>query len=233
MGPPDQNFQVEMDAMTTTHATPSGAGPRPGSRLPLVLLLLVGGMGSGALAPAPLTAQGGPLLSAEAQVRLAVQGLPNEFQASATVLGYRALGGALVELRRGAGAYICLADDPTDARFHAPCYHKDLEPFMKRGREIRAAGQGDRVDEIRYAEIEAGTLPMPKMAALYALNARPGDWDPTTGEIRVPSKTLVIYVPGATAESTGLSLQPKTGEPWLMSPGTPKAHIMFTETMGG
>lgn len=184
-------------------------------------------------APAPLAAQGGPLLPAEVQVRLAVQGLPQEFQASATVLGYRTLGGDLVELRRGAGAYVCLADDPTDARFHAPCYQKDLEPFMRRGREIRAAGQGDRVDEIRYAEVEAGTLSMPEVASLYAMNARPGDWDPATGEIRASSKTLVIYIPYATSESTGLSLEPKTGEPWLMSPGTPKAHIMFTATMGG
>ncbi len=219
--------------MMPTQRSPSPARPRPAS-LPGLALLLFGALPAVlASPPAPLAAQGGPLLPAEVQVRLAVQGLPEEFQASATVLGYRTVGGDLVELRRGNGAYVCLADDPTDARFHAPCYHKDLEPFMKRGREIRAAGQGDRVDEIRYAEIEAGTLPMPKMAALYTLNARPGDWDPASGEIRVPSKTLVIYVPGATAESTGLSLEPKTGEPWLMSPGTPKAHIMFTATMGG
>lgn len=201
---------------------------------PGLAALLVGALlAAVAHTPSPLVAQGGPLLPPEVQVRLAVQGLPDEFQASATVLGYRTIGGDLVELRRGDGAYICLADDPTDARFHAPCYQRDLEPFMRRGREIRAAGQGDRVDEIRYAEVEAGTLPMPEVASLYSLNARPGDWDPATGEIRESSKTLVIYIPYATSESTGLSLEPKTGEPWLMSPGTPKAHIMFTATMGG
>ena len=219
--------------MMPTHSSHSRSGPRSGSSSRRAALFLAGLLAVVGYTPAPLMAQGGVLLPPEVQVRLAVGGLPDEFQASATVLGYRTLGGDLVELRRGNGAYICLADDPTDARFHAPCYQRDLEPFMRRGREIRAAGQGDRVDEIRYAEVEAGTLPMPEVASLYALNARPGDWDPATGEIRASSKTLVIYIPYATSESTGLSLEPKTGEPWLMSPGTPKAHIMFTATMGG
>jgi hypothetical protein len=38
----------------------------------------------------------------------------------------------------------------------------------------------------------------------------------------------VIYVPGATTESLGLSSKPKRGEPWLMDAGTPGAHIMIT-----
>lgn len=182
----------------------------------------------------PVCAQApGPLLPEARQVELAVTALPEEFQASATVLGYRAVGGPLVELRRGDGPFICLADDPTDTRFHVPCYHRDLEPFMRRGREIRAAGQGDRVDAIRFAEIEAGTLPMPRMAALYSRNAAPGNWDPATGEIHRDSRLHVIYVPGATGESTGLPVRPRADGPWLMDPGTPKAHIMFTPDMGG
>ena len=186
------------------------------------------------LSPGALQAQSpGPVLPPEIQIRLAVTALPDEFQSSATVLGYRTAGGELVELRAGTGAFICLADDPTDDRFHVPCYQRDLEPFMLRGREIRAAGQGDRVDEIRYAEVEAGTLPMPAVASLYSRNARPEDWNPTTGEVRRSTRLFVIYVPYATGESTGLSIQPKTGEPWLMFPGTPKAHIMFAPDMGG
>lgn len=195
--------------------------------LPLLLL---------ALAPAPSLGQvTGPLLPEARQVELAVTALPPEFQESATVLGYREPGGELVQLRAGSGPFICLADDPSDTRFHVPCYHRDLEPFMRRGREIRATGVTgvDEIDAIRYAEIEAGTLPMPAMAALYSRNAAPGDWDPATGEVRTDSRLYVIYVPGATAESTGISPRPKAGEPWLMLPGTPKAHIMFTPNMGG
>jgi hypothetical protein len=186
------------------------------------------------LSAASVAAQAsGPLLPESRQVELAVSALPAEFQAGATVLGYRVAGGPLVELRRGDGPFICLADDPTDARFHVPCYHRDLEPFMRRGREIRAAGQGDRVDEIRYAEVEAGTLVMPSLAALYSRNARPGDWDPATGEVHRETRLFVVYVPFATPESTGLPANPRAGGPWLMDPGTPKAHIMFTPDMGG
>jgi hypothetical protein len=37
----------------------------------------------------------------------------------------------------------------------------------------------------------------------------------------------VIYLPFATAESTGLSLKASPGAPWLMYPGTAGAHIMI------
>ena len=205
--------------------------PAPGlPRVGLILALLA------PLASGSVAAQSpGPLLPESRQVELAVTALPEEFRESATVLGYREVGGPLVELREGGGAFVCLADDPSDGRFHVPCYHRDLEPFMRRGREIRATGvtSVDEIDAIRYAEIESGALPMPAMAALYSRNAAPGDWEPATGEVRSDSRLYVIYVPGATPESTGLSPRPKAGEPWLMLPGTPKAHIMFTPNMGG
>jgi hypothetical protein len=41
----------------------------------------------------------------------------------------------------------------------------------------------------------------------------------------------VIYMPGATTASTGISAQPRRDGPWLMSPGTPKAHVMMVGTM--
>jgi len=40
-----------------------------------------------------------------------------------------------------------------------------------------------------------------------------------------------VYMPFATAASTGLPDQPNMNGPWLMDAGTPKAHIMFTATM--
>lgn len=206
---------------------PGGRRSGPYGMGPALLVALA------AVTPGVEAQAAGPLLPEARQVELAVTALPAEFQASATVLGYRQAGGELVQLRGGDGPFVCLADDPTDTRFHVPCYHRDLEPFMRRGREIRAAGQGDRVDPLRFAEIDAGTLPMPAMAALYSRNAAPGQWDPATGEIRTESRLHVIYVPGATAESTGLPIRPRADGPWLMDPGTPKAHVMFTPDMGG
>lgn len=170
--------------------------------------------------------------SAELQINAALLALPAEFRADATVLGYRTDTSGLVPLRGGTGAFICLADDPADApRFHVACYHRSLEAFMARGRALRAENV-ENVDSVRYAEIEAGTLDMPLApAALYSLSAEEGEPDPATGEVPGAQPLYVIYISGATAESTGISAQPKPGAPWLMFPGTPRAHIMFVPRM--
>ena len=42
---------------------------------------------------------------------------------------------------------------------------------------------------------------------------------------------LVMYMPGATAESTGLTAVPSKDGPWIMFPGTPKAHMMLQGSM--
>ena len=39
---------------------------------------------------------------------------------------------------------ICLADDPNQPGFNVSCYHKDLEPFMQRGRELKKQGLNDQ-----------------------------------------------------------------------------------------
>ena len=52
-----------------------------------------------------------------------------------------------------------------------------------------------------------------------------------TGAVTGARPLFVIYVPGATPESTGLPATPAQGGPWIMSAGTPRAHIMFVPTM--
>jgi hypothetical protein len=166
------------------------------------------------------------------QVAAAILPLPADMRDKATVMGYRAVG-KLEVLRQGTNGMRCLADDPTDERFHVACYHDGLEPFMARGRSLRASGvTGSRVDSVRYAEVESGKLPMPKgAAALYQMTGPEGDYDPVKKVAREAKPLYVIYIPGATVASTGLSIVPQAGGPWLMFPGTPKAHIMFTPTM--
>jgi hypothetical protein len=196
-------------------------------RCTLLVLALAAGFA------APLSAQSAGPLTADAQISSATVPLPQEFRASATVLGYRVGGRTLSTLRPGSGPFICLASDPAEAeRFHVACYHRSLEPFMARGREIRAAGPANvNVDSIRYAEVEAGRLKMPDgPAALYSLTGiRSNVTD--DGVISGARHLYVVYVPFATAESTGLSTVPSADGPWLMSPGTPKAHIMFVPRM--
>lgn len=172
--------------------------------------------------PAP----GAEIPPAEEQIAAAVLAAPEEYRAGAAVLGYNA-SGALVELRRGSNEMICLADDPGKDGFSAACYHKDLEPYMARGRELLAQGvTGRKRNDIRWREVEEGKLPMPRQPrTLYVLTGK--HYDAATGQVADPYLRWVIYVPFATAAATGLSTKPAPGAPWLMDPGTPGAHIMI------
>ncbi|MDH5315778.1 MAG: hypothetical protein OEW44_04805 [Gemmatimonadota bacterium] len=168
----------------------------------------------------------------EQQVASAVLPMPEGLRAGATVLGYREAG-KLVELRKGTNGMICLADDPTSPAFHVACYHEGMEPFMARGRQLRAEGvTGDQVDTVRYREAKEGTLKLPTMpAALWQMSGAPGSYDAEKNEIKGARSLYVVYIPYATEQSTGLPAKPAPGLPWLMFPGTPKAHIMFIPTM--
>ncbi len=166
----------------------------------------------------------------DAQIDAAVKAAPAPMRDAATVLGYDDEG-SLTTLRDGEGLLMCLADDPQDDQFHVSCYHEALEPFMKRGRELRQEGRsGAAVDSIRRAEIEAGTLSYPddRPTALYSLSGSADVYDAAADTVRDASRLRVLYVPYETAESTGLPTQPKGG-PWLMEPGTPWAHVMISE----
>jgi hypothetical protein len=180
------------------------------------------------------TARPAPLTPAQ-QIASAVLPLPTEYRDSATVLGYRSDSPKLVTLRQGTGggSFTCLASDPSAARFHVACYHHSLEPFMARGRALRAQGiTGEKVDTVRFAEVKAGKIAMPAQpAALYSLTGPVGSYDPATNAITGARPLVVIYIPGATAASTGLSAKPQEGAPWIMFPGTPKAHIMLVPRM--
>jgi hypothetical protein len=167
------------------------------------------------------------------QITAAVLPLPAEFRADARVLGYQAGRRDLVPLRAGKGPFTCLAQDPAAKEFHVACYHQSLEPFMARGRALRASGvKGDQVDTVRFAEVRAGKLPMPTHpASLYQLFGPPGAYDAATGTAKKAQALYIVYLPGATAASTGLTVKPAEGTPWLMFPGTPKAHIMFEPKM--
>ena len=161
--------------------------------------------------------------SADQQIGEAVMPLPEGLRAGAMVLGY---GGsaALVTLREGSGDMVCLADDPSREGFHVACYHKDLEPFMSRGRELRSEGKSnDERKNMRRAEIKSGALKMPSQpTTLWSLTNRNGNGaDGASG-------LFVVYVPYATEATIGIAERPSRGEPWLMEPGEPWAHIMIS-----
>ncbi|MEF8938318.1 MAG: hypothetical protein V5A22_00630 [Salinivenus sp.] len=165
----------------------------------------------------------------ETQVDAAVRAAPAPMRDAATVLGYDD-NMQLTTLREGDGTMVCLADDPAEENFHVACYHEALEPFMRRGRELRRQGRsGTAVDSIRRAEIEDGTLDYPdRPTALYNLSGPAGAYDAAADTVRDGSHLRVLYVPYETAETTGLPTKPEGG-PWLMAPGKPWAHVMIPQ----
>ena len=184
-----------------------------------------------AMLPSALVAQTAPP-PRDQQIAGAVTPLPESMRAGATVLGYDA-SFKLTGIRQGTNGMICLADDPRQPAFHPACYHESLEPFMARGRALRASGvKDDQVDTVRFAEVKAGKLKMPTQpASLYQIFGSPTAFNPTTGAVTDAQALFVVYTPFATEKSTGLSATPRKVGPWLMYPGTPKAHIMISEKM--
>lgn len=167
--------------------------------------------------------------SAEIQIKTAVLAAPEDKRAGATVYGYDAKG-KFVVLRKGSNEIICLADNPDQKDFSVSCYHKDLEPFMARGRELKDAGKTTQeIFDIREAEAKSGKLAMPKQASnLQVYSATDENYNATTGEVKKGSFRYVVYIPWATAASTGLPIKPEApGMPWIMNPGTHRAHIMI------
>jgi hypothetical protein len=165
--------------------------------------------------------------SQEVQIAGAILAAPAELRQEATVIGYSP-DGKQVRIREGKNELVCLASDPAKATFESACYHKDLEPFMARGRELVAQKvTGAKRNEIRFKEVEEGKVPMPREPrTLYVLTG--SSFDAASGKVQDQYLRWVIYTPFATTKSTGLSTKGSESAPWLMSPGTAGAHIMIS-----
>ena len=168
--------------------------------------------------------------SSKDQVASAVLAATKSQQGGATVIGYNEAG-KLITLKKGVNELICLADDPNQQGFSVACYHKDLEPMMARGRELKEEGKDSgEIDNIRAEEVASGKLKMPSSpTTLHVLSGVSAEYDAENNSISGATLRYVVYIPFATQESTGLPLQPVVaGGPWLMFPGTYRAHIMIS-----
>jgi hypothetical protein len=167
--------------------------------------------------------------SKEIQMKVAVLAAPSELRDSSTIYGYNEKM-ELVTLRKGTNGMICLGDDPSQKGLNVSCYHDNLEPFMERGRSLKKEGKSfQEIFDIRENEVKAGKLKMPQQpSTLFVFSAPDEDYNRTTGEVNNGYLRYVIYISYATAESTGLPLKPDApGMPWIMDPGTHRAHIMI------
>jgi hypothetical protein len=168
--------------------------------------------------------------SDEALIATALMAAPEASRGGAKVIGYN-MAGEFVTLREGTNEFICLADDPKKEKFNAACYHKSLDPFMARGRALRAEGKtAKEIFDIREVEAKSGKLSMGKPGSTLHIYYGPkSDYNPETGKVAEAIYRYVVYLPFATAESTGLPESPVApNHPWIMNPGTHRAHIMVS-----
>ncbi|MBO6522287.1 MAG: hypothetical protein JJ971_00545 [Balneolaceae bacterium] len=165
----------------------------------------------------------------EDQIKIAILAAPEEYREGAKVYGVDEEGDPIV-LREGSNEFVCVADNP-GTRFQVSCYHNSLEPFMNRGRELRKEGKNPQeIFDIREEEAKSGTLQMPeKPAALHVYYGDEVSYNSETNIMEGAKYRYVVYIPFATEATTGIPARPNApGHPWLMNPGTHRAHIMIT-----
>ncbi len=168
--------------------------------------------------------------SDEALIATALMAAPKASRDEATVIGYN-MAGEFVTLKQGSNELICLADDPKKKGFSAACYHKDLEPFMARGRELKSQGKSaGEIFDIREQEAKSGKLDMGKPGSTLHIYFGPDAmYDPETAVVPSAKYRYVVYMPWATSATTGLPESPVApNHPWIMNPGTHRAHIMVS-----
>lgn len=170
-----------------------------------------------------------PIDSDAALIATALMAAPAASRAGCKVIGYN-MAGEFVTLKEGNNEFIVLADDPKKNGFSAACYHKDLESFMARGRALKAEGkQYQEIFDIRAAEVKSGKLNITTGSTLHIYFGQSELYDPETSIVEEAQLRYVIYMPYATAASTGLPESPTaSNHPWIMHPGTHRAHIMIS-----
>ena len=168
--------------------------------------------------PAPVQAQ-----STDARIAEAVEILPADLRAGATVVTYDAATGERKVLRQGTNFLEC---QPRMADGFTRCYNKALAPRRDLEAKLRAEKKSDKdIQEAIAAAVKSGAL-KPAPTGMMAYRGY---------DKRDRIKNLwVVSLPNATPESVGVStvsqrdaaLEGK-GLPWMMLPGTPGAHIMI------
>lgn len=181
------------------------------------------GMAAAALLATPLMAmaQTEPV---DQQIAEAVQVLPQDLRAGATVVTYDPATGARHVLRQGSNFIECQPRNPDDG--FTRCYSKSLGPRRDLEAKLRAQKQSAKeIQDAVAAAVKAGTIAVPARGKMAYRGYDKPD--------RIQD-LWVMSLPGATPQSVGVSDVSQRdaaigghGLPWMMLPGTPGAHIMI------
>jgi hypothetical protein len=162
--------------------------------------------------------------SVEEMIAQAVQPLPEDLQAGATVVMYDRATGERKVLREGTNSLECEPENPDDG--FTRCYSKLTVPRRELTAKLRAQKKTDKeIREAVDAAIKEGTIKVPPFGTMsYRLSQKD----------TVIKRLWVMSVPYATAESVGVSTVSQRdaalkgkGLPWLMLAGTANAHVMI------
>ncbi|MDP6608798.1 MAG: hypothetical protein QF463_07015 [Vicinamibacterales bacterium] len=158
-------------------------------------------------------------VSAEQQIEEGLSPLPEAMRDDAAVKGYDA-SGALVTLREGAGLLTCIADDPAVRAYTVTCFHRGMEDYITRSLELTKEGADTpgRLQTLQ-AEIDSGALMLPDRGVVYQRSGL---------DVDINDAAMLIFLPSATADATGLTALPSPQHPWLREPGTGQAHVSIS-----
>jgi hypothetical protein len=157
------------------------------------------------------------------QITQAVQVLPPDLRAGATVVTYDKATGARQVLRQGTNFIEC---QPQMDDGFTRCYNKALAPRRDLEAKLRAQKKSDKeVADAVQAALKDGTLKAPGNGMMSYRGYAKRD--------RIQN-LWVMSLPNATPETAGVSTGSQRenalegqGLPWMMLPGQPGAHIMI------
>ena len=168
------------------------------------------------IAPTTATAQ-----TVAESIAEAIIPLPDHQKDDATVVRYA--DGSRTVLRQGSNTMVCEPDGPAPG-IRVWCYHESFVPRMNEIARLRAQGERNALVVVDAAHA-AGTVPNAERGALMRF------W---SGPDRAHARRMtIIWVPGATSDSTGLPVEPSADSAWLMCPTGSRAHIMVGATPYG
>ena len=177
---------------------------------------LAGQRGRAAAPPPPLEPG-----ASQADVDTALIAAPSRQRDQATVVKWNS-DFTYESLRKGTNRLVCyeLTGFPLRAPFAVQC--TSIANLDRVAQNLEAESTGDReTSEAMLKEMEeAGTRVAPEYGSM---------WWSVNGASREEARPhhLMIAVPGATTESTGLPENPREGGAWIMGAGTLTAHIMM------
>lgn len=176
------------------------------SRHAFLTAILLGGLCAPAAAAPQSTLIDGALLAAPANLK----------DGAAIVLDMP--GAKRVILRQGTNDMICRANTLKNG-FSTICYPKVLDAFWTRNAVLTQEGKTDaQIRDALSEDARAGRLKTPVGATTYEM---------VGGSQQSSLPHMAIFLPDATAQSSGLPDQWDHFRPWLMWAGTPVAHVMI------